>query len=120
VIGDISCDIEGSVELTVRATEPDNPCYVYLAQEDMALDGVEGNGPVIMAVDNLPCELPKESSQYFSSTLRDMVPPLVATDWQSSFDQLDLPACLKRAVIVYRGELTPSYQYLHKHLEAHP
>ena len=120
VIGDISCDIEGSVELTVRATEPDNPCYVYLAQEGETSDGVDGNGPVVMAVDNLPCELPKESSQYFSSALRDMVPPLAAADWRSSFDRLSLPDCLKRAVIVYRGELTPSYQYLHKHLEAHP
>ena len=30
VIGDISCDIEGSIELTLKATEPDNPCFVYL------------------------------------------------------------------------------------------
>jgi len=120
VIGDISCDVEGSIELTVRATEPDNPFYVYLAQEGVARDGVEGNGPVIMAVDNLPCEIPKESSQYFSSTLRDMVTPLAAADWQSPFGKLDLTAYLKRAVIVHRGELTPSYQYLHKHLEAHP
>ena len=120
VIGDISCDIEGSVEVTVRATEPDNPCYVFLAQEGADRDGVEGNGPVIMAVDNLPCEIPRESSQYFSSVLRDMVPQLAAADWQASFEKLDLPAYLKRAVIVHRGELTPAYQYIHKHLEAHP
>jgi len=120
VIGDISCDIEGSVELTVRVTEPDHPCYVYLPEQDSYRDGVEGNGPVIMAIDNLPCEIPRESSQYFSSVLRDMVAPLVNADWQVPFEMLDLPPYLKRAVIVHQGRLTPDYQYIQKHLEAHP
>lgn len=120
VIGDISCDIEGSIELTLRATEPNHPCYVYLPEQDSARDGVEGNGPVIMAVDNLPCELPRESSQYFSSVLRDMVTPLVHADWQVPFEKLDLPPYLKRAVIVHQGRLTPDYQYIQQHLEAHP
>ncbi len=120
VIGDISCDIQGSVELTVKATEPDHPCYVYLPEQDSARDGVEGNGPVIMAIDHLPCEFPRESSQYFSSVLRDMVAPLVNVDSRVPFDMLDLPPCLKRAVIVHQGRLTPDYQYIQKHLEAHP
>ena len=120
VIGDISCDIEGSIELTLRATEPDHPCYVYLPEQDSVEDGVEGNGPVIMAVDNLPCELPRESSQYFSSVLRDMVGPLVDADWRAPFEKLDLPPYLKRAVIVHQGRLTPDYQYIEQHLEAHP
>ncbi len=120
VIGDISCDIEGSVELTVEATEPDHPCYVYLPGQDAIRDGVEGNGPVIMAIDNLPCEIPRESSQYFSSVLRDMVVLLVDADWDVPFEMLDLPLYLKRAVIVHKGRLTPDYQYIQKHLEAHP
>jgi saccharopine dehydrogenase (NAD+, L-lysine forming) len=120
VIGDISCDIEGSVELTVRATEPDHPCYVYFPEQAFVRDGVEGNGPVIMAIDNLPCEIPRESSQYFSSVLRDMVAPLVNADWQVPFAMLDLPPYLKRAVIVHQGRLTPDYRYIQKHLEAHP
>jgi len=120
VIGDISCDIEGSVEFTVRATEPDNPSYVYLPEQNSVRDGVEGNGPVIMAIDNLPCELSRESSQYFSSVLRDMVAPLTNADWQVPFEKLDLPPYLKRAVVVHQGRLTPDYQYIQKHLEAHP
>ncbi len=119
VIGDISCDIEGSIELTLKVTEPDHPCYVYLPEHDSCRDGVEGNGPAIMAVDNLPCEVPRESSQYFSSVLRDMVVPLVNASWQVPFEKLDLPPDLKRAVIVHRGRLTPDYQYIQKHLEAH-
>ena len=118
VIGDISCDIEGSVELTLKATDPDNPCFVYLPSEDAVRDGLEGDGPVIMAVDNLPCEIPRESSQYFSSVLRELVPPLAGADWGKDFESLELPGHLKRAVIVHRGELAPSYQYLRNHLEA--
>jgi saccharopine dehydrogenase (NAD+, L-lysine-forming) len=118
VIGDISCDIEGSVEITLKVTEPDSPCFVYLPSEDAIRDGLEGNGPVVMAVDNLPCEIPRESSQYFSSVLREMVPPLAGADWKKDFESLELPAHLKRALIVHRGELTPSYRYLQKSLEA--
>ncbi len=118
VIGDISCDIEGSIELTLKATEPDVPCFVYLPAEDAIRDGIEGEGPVIMAVDNLPCEIPRESSQYFSSVLKEMVPALAGADWSKGFENLDLPSHLKRAVIVHRGELTPLYRYLEKSLEA--
>jgi saccharopine dehydrogenase (NAD+, L-lysine forming) len=117
VIGDISCDVGGSIELTVQVTEPDKPCYVYLPQEDRIHEGVIGGGPAIMAVDNLPCEIPRESSRFFSQILREMVPPMVAADWSAEFTGLAVPPYLKRAVIVHNGALTPSYRYLEKHLE---
>jgi alpha-aminoadipic semialdehyde synthase len=116
VIGDISCDIEGSVELTLKVTEPDSPCFVYDPAEDAVHDGVSGRGPAIMAVDNLPCELPVEASQLFSSKLREMVPDLVAADWKSDFEQLKLPDYLKKAVITHKGRLTPAYEHLRLHL----
>jgi alpha-aminoadipic semialdehyde synthase len=119
VIADISCDLEGGIELTVRTTEPDAPCYTYDAETDSAQMGVSGKGPVVMAVDNLPCELPRESSETFSAVLVGMVPALVAADWRVDFDQLDLPPVLKRAVIAHRGELTPSYLYLQESLRNH-
>ncbi|HUO14912.1 MAG TPA: saccharopine dehydrogenase C-terminal domain-containing protein [Verrucomicrobiae bacterium] len=119
VIGDISCDLEGSVEFTVKVTEPDDPCYVYLPQQKFVRDGVAGDGPVVMAIDNLPCEFPRESSQHFSSVLREMAGPLVNANWRLPFDLLDLPPYLKRAVIVHQGRLTADYQYIQKHLEAY-
>ncbi len=118
VIGDISCDIEGSIELTARAAKPDSPCYVYDPDVDDIREGVTGNGPVVMAVDNLPCEFSKESSQYFSTVLLDMVCDLAAADWSADFDRLNLPPHLKKAVIVHRGELTPAYMHLQQHLAA--
>jgi saccharopine dehydrogenase (NAD+, L-lysine-forming) len=118
VIGDISCDVEGGVETTVKATEPDDPVYVYLPAEDRAVSGVAGPGPVVMAVDILPSELPREASTYFSHTLKEFLPAIVAADYSRDFETLDLPGELKRAVIVHRGSLTPEYRYLEKHLAA--
>ena len=117
VIGDISCDIEGSVELTLKAPMPDRPCFVFDPQSGKIHDGIEGDGPVIMAVDNLPCELPRESSEYFSEVLRDMMTALGQTDFQSDFEGLHLPSHLKKAVVTHRGELTPSYKYLQDDLD---
>lgn len=117
-IGDISCDIEGSVEITLKATMPDAPCFTWDPDTDTAVDGVDGPGPVIMAVDNLPCEVPRESSAHFSGVLRAMAPALAACDWSAPYEALDLPPELKGALITHRGELTPPYTYLRDHLGA--
>ena len=118
VIGDISCDVEGGIEITVKATEPDDPIYVYDPKTGSIRSGVEGQGPVMMAVDILPSELPRESSAYFSNILKEFVPAITAADYTVDFDVLDLPATLKRAVICHRGALAPNYKYIEKHLKA--
>jgi len=116
VIGDISCDVEGSIEVTVRSTEPDDPVYVYDPETGSIRSGVEGTGPVMMAVEILPTELPREASIYFSGILKRFVPAIAAADYNAAFDALALPLELKRAVICHRGELTPDYRYLEGHL----
>jgi alpha-aminoadipic semialdehyde synthase len=114
VIGDISCDIEGGIEPTIKATEPDAPTFVWDPATDTALDGVAGAGPVIMAVDNLPGELPVESSTSFGEALSPFIPALATCDFSLDFAECALPPELKRATIVYHGELTPDYRYLEK------
>jgi alanine dehydrogenase len=116
VIGDISCDVEGSIELTLKTTQPDEPSFVYDPGTDSVVMGVDGNGPAVMAVDNLPCELAREASEHFSHVLRTMVPELARADWSADFETLELPSHLKKAVIVHRGALTPDYQYLTRYL----
>jgi alanine dehydrogenase len=118
VIGDISCDVEGSIEITIKATEPDDPVYVYDQQTGTTHSGVEGTGPVMMAVEILPTELPREASSYFSTILKGFVPAIAAADYHLDFGALQLPAELKRAVICHRGELTPDYRTLEKYLAA--
>ena len=116
VIGDISCDVEGAIECTVKATEPDNPVYVYDPIADRAIDGIEGSGPVVMAVEILPSELPREASAYFSGILKDYVPAIAQADFSRDLESCGLPAPIRRAVIAYRGELTPDYRYIERHL----
>ncbi len=117
VIGDISCDISGSIEATVKTTNPDNPVFVYDPITNRVMDGVVGRGPVIMAIDNLPCEIAKESSIYFSNVLKSFVPAIAKADFSSSFERCQLPPEIKKAVIVYQGELTPNYKYLDQYLK---
>ncbi len=119
VIGDISCDIEGSVELTVKATEPDNPVFVYDPARDVAMDGVEGEGVVVMAVYNLPCEFPKEASESFSAALSPFAPELARGDFSAGLDHCGLSPAIMRALILHRGELTPPYRYLSRYLVEH-
>lgn len=116
VIGDISCDIEGAIEPTVKCTEPGEPVFVYDPFSDQALPGVAGSGPVILAVDILPSELPQEASEYFSDVLMDYVPAIAEADYSVPLGNLALPPEIRRALIVYQGELTPDYRYLREHL----
>lgn len=112
VIGDISCDIEGSIECTVRETQPDNPVYVCNPMEGRVTDGYEGKGVVILAVDNLPCEIPRRASIDFSHALRPFVPQIVRADFSVGFEELELPGPIKNAVILHHGEFTPDYRYI--------
>jgi alpha-aminoadipic semialdehyde synthase len=116
VVGDISCDVDGAIEFTVRTTNPGSPAFTYLVEENQAKLGVEGDGPVVMAVDNLPAELPRESSTSFSETLLGYIPALAKADFTVPFEKLELPKELKDAVIVYQGSLTKDYEYLNEHL----
>jgi len=112
VIGDISCDIEGSIEITRKATKPDHPCFTYMAADDAFQDGVARQGVTVMAIDNLPCEFPRESSESFSNVLKDFVSEIVNADFQGNFSQLPLSGPLKKALILHNGGFTDDYEYM--------
>jgi len=112
VIGDVSCDIEGSIELTLKETHIDAPVYVYDPETGGIADGVAGKGPVVLAVGNLPCELSRESSLAFSAALSPFVPALAATDFSAPYARLGLPPELRRALILHHGDFTPDYAYM--------
>jgi alpha-aminoadipic semialdehyde synthase len=116
VIADVACDINGAIQATVKATTPANPVFVYDVNRGGAVDGFDGNGPVVLAVDNLPAELPRESSKDFGDTLVPFVPALADCDWSRPLDALALPAELRRAVIAHRGALAPLHAWLAERL----
>jgi alpha-aminoadipic semialdehyde synthase len=117
VIGDISCDVEGAVECTVKSTEPGDPVYVYDPVTGAVTDGHEGAGILMMAVEILPAELPREASADFSSVLKPFIPAMARCDLSAPFEECNLPPEIKRAVIAYQGQLTPDYQYVQDFLE---
>lgn len=114
VIGDISCDINGSVECTFKATTPDVPVFTYDPTEDKSTDGFERTGVAIMAIDNLPAEMPLESSIFFSKVLKRYIPDVAKADYTGNFEDFNLPQEIKKAVILYKGEFTPDYIYMKK------
>ncbi len=116
VIGDIACDVEGSVEATVKCSDLDRPTFVFDPATGRDRDGFEGRGTVVMSVDNLPCELSIEASRTFGDVLVDLIPGLVAADLGAELDRSGLPDELRRAVIAWRGRLAPDYAYLEEPL----
>jgi len=116
MIGDLSCDIDGSLACTKKPSTIDEPAFTYLPQEDQIVAGISWQGPTVMAIDNLPCELPRDASAHFSSILVDLVPKLAAMRLDQPFEACGLGPTLAAAVITWRGQLTPRYAYLNAHL----
>lgn len=115
VLGDITCDIEGSIAMTRKPTLPDSPCYVYDTVSDTIEDGFDNlRGPIVMAVEILPTEFPIESSQHFGDSLLPFMPALAAGNFAGDYAGCLLPDPIRTAVILYQGELTEPYRYLEK------
>jgi saccharopine dehydrogenase (NAD+, L-lysine forming) len=117
VVGDVACDVEGSVEATTRCTDLDDPAFVYDPLTGESPAGFEGRGTAVLSVDHLPCELSEEASTHFSRILGGLLPGLIHADLGGDLAQAGLPPELERAVIVWRGELAPNYRYLQDHLD---
>jgi alpha-aminoadipic semialdehyde synthase len=112
VIGDISCDVHGSVECTEKGTEIEDPIFVYHPHNDTYTMGSEGDGVLVMSVDILPSELPRDSSAGFADVLVNYVKSIADCDFNDEFDNLDIPKPIKSALILHKGELTHQYKYL--------
>lgn len=105
VVADISCDVDGSVPCTVRTTTITDPVYDYDAETQEVKPAFSGNNHIsVMAIDNLPCELPYDASGYFGQQLIEQVLPHVLNG--------DKEAVLDKATITRNGRLTDRYNYL--------
>jgi len=114
VIGDITCDINGSIEITRESTMPDKACYTYYAENDSFVDGIQETGITVMAIDNLPCEFPHEASNEFSRELKNFVNGIVTADFKADYNTIELPCEIKKATILYNGRLTEKYEYMNE------
>ena len=109
VIGDISCDINGPIESTVRASTIAEPFYGYYPRTHQEVNVDHPAAIVVMAVDNLPCELPKDASEEFGKVfLKEIIP---------SFFNNDKDGILKRGTICENGKLTKRFAYLEDYVK---
>lgn len=104
VVADISCDVAGPIASTLRSSTIADPFYGYHPELDKEIDMFHPAAIVVMAVDNLPCELPKDASEGFGEMfLKNVIPAF--------FDE-DQHGILQRARITAHGALTPRFAYL--------
>lgn len=115
VIGDITCDPNGSIEFS-KETWIDDPVYMYDPINETSISGFEGNGVAVMAVTNLPCEFSADASIQFSNDLMPFLERIVKANYKGSLKDSNLPEEIKRAVILWNGNFTPQYSYMKKYL----
>lgn len=108
IIADISCDIDGPVASTIRCSSITDPIYGYNPDTEREDDFRKQDVITVMAVDNLPCELPKDASIGFGQNLLAYVMPNLIGD--------DLNNVIERATICENGKLKNSYRYLESYV----
>lgn len=109
IVADISCDVNGSIACTLRPSTIVDPLYGYLPSENKEVDVFHPAAIVVMAIDNLPCELPKDASEGFGEMFSKHVIP--------AFFNGDKDGILQRAKITEKGKLTERFSYLQDYVD---
>ena len=109
VVADISCDVDGPIACTVKASTIAEPFFGYLPFEHKEVPYTHPGSIMVMSVDNLPCELPKDASEGFGEMFMQHVIPAFFND--------DKDGILERAKITEGGKLTPRFAYLQDYVD---
>ncbi len=110
VIADITCDINGSIPSTLKSTTIDVPVYDYNPKTGLEEPPLSGkNNITVMAVDNLPCELPRNASVDFGDDFISFILDPLTGD--------DPDEIIERATIAKDGKLTSLYSYLQGYVD---
>jgi saccharopine dehydrogenase (NAD+, L-lysine forming) len=115
-IGDLTCDVKGTIEITRKTTTPGNPTFVFNPKTRTIRDGYSGEGVAVLAIDHLPCEMPEDASREFSAQIRDYVYQIASHGASDITRHAALPREVREAVICQGGKLAPKYAYLKKYL----
>lgn len=108
-VADISCDIDGPVASTIRPSTITEPIYGYHPKKEKEVNYTDKDAIVVMAVDNLPCELPKDASEGFGEMFLENVIP--------AFFNNDKDGVLARAKMTENGKLTERFSYLQDYID---
>ena len=109
VVADISCDVDGPIACTIKASTIAEPFYGYLPSTNSEVPYTHPGSIMVMAVDNLPCELPKDASEGFGEMFMEHVIP--------AFFNNDKDGILQRAKMTEKGKLTPRFAYLQDYVD---
>jgi len=109
VIADISCDVDGPIASTLRASTIEDPYYGYDPKTGTETRPFKPGAITVMAVDNLPGELPRDASADFGNAMKEEVIPELAGTRDTGM--------LRRACITENGRLTESFAYLVDYLK---
>jgi len=109
LVADVSCDIDGPVATTIRPSTIADPIYGYDPISEKEVPHTNENAITVMAVDNLPCELPKDASEGFGEMFLKHVIP--------AFFNGDAKGVLDRARMTHNGQLTERFEYLKNYVE---
>ena len=109
VIADVSCDIGKPIPSTLRAATIAEPFYGYDPETGREGDPFDPENVTVMAVDNLPGELPRDSSEDFGNMLMKKVMPALLGE--------DQDGIIKRATITENGELMEHFKYLQGYVD---
>lgn len=109
LVADVSCDIDGPVASTIRPSTIADPFYGYNPMTEKEVPYNAKGAITVMAVDNLPCELPKDASEGFGDMFLKSVIP--------AFFNGDKNGVLKRAKMTENGKLTKRYSYLQDYVD---
>jgi alanine dehydrogenase len=109
VVADISCDVNGPIACTTKASTIADPFFGYLPSENKEVPYSHPAAIVVMSVDNLPCELPKDASEGFGEMFMQYVIP--------AFFNNDKDGILQRAKMTENGKLTERFAYLQEYVD---
>jgi alanine dehydrogenase len=109
VVADISCDVDGPIACTLKASTIAEPLFGYLPSEHKEVPYMHPGAVVVMSVDNLPCELPKDASEGFGEMFMKHVIP--------AFFNGDKDGILQRAKMTENGKLTKRFEYLQDYVD---
>jgi len=109
VVADVSCDVDGPIACTIKASTIADPFFGYLPQENKEVSFTHPGSILVMSVDNLPCELPKDASEGFGEMFMEHVIP--------AFFNGDKDGILQRAKMTENGKLTERFKYLQDYVD---
>ncbi|CAG9829279.1 unnamed protein product [Diabrotica balteata] len=111
-ICDISADPGGSIEFMNECTTIDTPFCLYDADRNKDTNSFNGPGVLVCSIDNMPTQIPRESTDFFGDLLFPFAFDILQSDAQKPLENHNFSPVIHGAIIASNGQLTPNYEYI--------